>query len=83
MGQKGNKGIQKPIRFPQWMALAIQKIADEEGMTFTDIVLDLIRQELKEMGITLGIGRESNEFDPEATHEIIRDRSKDESKKRG
>jgi N-acyl-D-aspartate/D-glutamate deacylase len=36
----------------------LQAIADEKGVTFTDVVLDLLRQELKEMGVTLGIGRE-------------------------
>lgn len=59
MGKKGNLGDARSIRFPTWMASAIDKISDERGMTFTDVVLELLRQELAVMGYNAGIGREA------------------------
>jgi N-acyl-D-aspartate/D-glutamate deacylase len=38
---------------------AIQEIADKRSYTYTDVVLDLLRQELAAMGYTMGIGREA------------------------
>jgi len=62
MGQKTNEGkIQKPIRFEKWMADAIENIAHDRGLTFTSVVVELLRQELAFMGYSMGIGRESVE----------------------
>lgn len=49
MGRKGSEGITKSIRFPKWMAEAMQEIADKNSLTFTEVVHNLLRQELKEM----------------------------------
>jgi hypothetical protein len=38
---------------------AIQEIADKRAYTYTDVILDLLRQELAFMGYTMGIGRET------------------------
>jgi len=66
MGQKTNEGkIQKPIRFDKWMADAIQKIAENRGLTFTAVVIELLRQELSFMGFSMGIGREASEVKTE------------------
>jgi len=59
MGTKGSEHKIQSIRFPKWMANSIEEIAKKGGHTFTDVVLDLLRQELNEMGYTMGIGRES------------------------
>jgi predicted DNA-binding protein len=61
MARKTVTTVQQGIRFPRWMYDRLQAIAEEKGFTFTDVVLDLLRQELKEMGITMGIGREAAE----------------------
>jgi len=37
----------------------MEEIGKKKKMTFTSVVLDLLRQGLKEMGITVGIGREA------------------------
>lgn len=58
MGSKGNSNKKQSIVFDIWMANAIQEIADKNGMTFTSVVVDLLRQELAVMGYTSGIGRE-------------------------
>jgi hypothetical protein len=42
------------------MADAIKEIAEEKGLTFTTVVLELLRQELAVMGYTMGIGREGS-----------------------
>lgn len=39
--------------------LTMEEIGKKKKMTFTSVVLDLLRQGLKEMGITVGIGREA------------------------
>jgi hypothetical protein len=59
MAKKRVVSVQKGIRFPRWMHDKIQKIADKGDHTFTDVVLDLLRQELAHMGYTMGIGREA------------------------
>jgi N-acyl-D-aspartate/D-glutamate deacylase len=59
MAKKKVASVQQGIRFPRWMYDHLQAIADKQGATFTDVVLDLLRQELREMGITMGIGREA------------------------
>jgi len=59
MGQKGNLANARSIRFPIWMTSAIDRISAERGMTFTDVVLELLRQELAVMGYNAGIGREA------------------------
>ena len=61
MAKKQVKAVQKGIRFPMWMAKAIDELAEKGGHTFTDVVLDLLRQELAEMGYSMGIGREAAE----------------------
>jgi hypothetical protein len=61
MARKTVATVQQGIRFPRWMYDRLQTIAEERGFTFTDVVLDLLRQELKAMGITMGIGREALE----------------------
>jgi hypothetical protein len=62
MGQKTNEGrTRKSIVFEKWMADAINEIAQEKGLTFTSVVLDLLRQELAVMGYSMGIGREAGE----------------------
>jgi hypothetical protein len=40
---------------------AIQKIAEANSYTYTDVVLDFLRQELAVMGYTMGIGRDAGE----------------------
>jgi hypothetical protein len=60
MGRKTNEGrFQQSIIFEKWMADAIREIAEDKGLTFTAVVLELIRQELAAMGYTMGIGREA------------------------
>jgi N-acyl-D-aspartate/D-glutamate deacylase len=61
MGTKGSEHKIQSVRFPKWMSESIEEIAKKEGVTFTDIVIDLLRQELKIMGYTMGIGREGYE----------------------
>ena len=61
MALKSQKAVQKGVRFPKWMADSIEDIAKKGGHTFTDVVLDLLRQELAFMGYSMGIGRESAE----------------------
>jgi hypothetical protein len=66
MGKKTNEGrFRRSIVFDKWMADAIKEIAEDKGLTFTAVVLDLLRQELAVMGYTMGIGREA-ESDSEA-----------------
>jgi hypothetical protein len=56
MGRKTNEGrFQQSIIFEKWMADAIKRIAEDKGLTFTSVVLELLRQELA----TMGIGREA------------------------
>jgi len=38
------------------MANSMEEIAQKRGYTFTDVVLDLLRQELEYMGYNVGIG---------------------------
>jgi hypothetical protein len=57
MGRKGNESEKHSINFDSWMAAAINKIAEERGMTFTSVIHDLLRQELAFMGYNSGIGR--------------------------
>jgi hypothetical protein len=60
MGQKTNEGrIKQSVIFEKWMADAIKEIAKDNGLTFTSVVLELLRQELAVMGYTMGIGREA------------------------
>ena len=40
------------------MADAIDEIVEQRKSTFTDVVLELLRLELKPMGYSMGIGRE-------------------------
>jgi hypothetical protein len=62
MAKKDIGTVQKGVRFPQWMSDAIQEIAKKNGLTFTDVVHELLRQELKVMGYSMGIGREASEI---------------------
>jgi hypothetical protein len=39
----------------------LEEIAVEKQATFTDIVLELLRQELAAMGYSMGVGREAAE----------------------
>ena len=59
MGKRGSVSKIQSIRFPKWMADAIEEIAEKCGYTFTDVVLDLLRQELAIMGYSSGLGREA------------------------
>jgi hypothetical protein len=59
MAKKKTASIERHIRVPMWMDNAIQEIADKKSYTYTDVVLDLLRQELAVMGHTMGIGREA------------------------
>jgi hypothetical protein len=61
--KQSTSNLKKPvsIKLKGWMVEAIQTIADQKRITFTDVVEDLLRQELKEEGYTLGIGREGRE----------------------
>jgi N-acyl-D-aspartate/D-glutamate deacylase len=61
MGKKGSAGKTQSIRFPKWISDALQEIAEKGGHTVTEVVIDLLRQELSIMGYTMGIGRESAE----------------------
>jgi hypothetical protein len=61
MAKKNVISVQKGVRFPKWMADAIQEIAAKKGLTFSDVALELLRQELKVMGYSMGIGREAAE----------------------
>jgi hypothetical protein len=65
MAKKKVVSVARHIRVPKWMDDVIQKIADDKSYTYTDVVLDLLRQELAAMGHTMGIGRESVESGPE------------------
>jgi hypothetical protein len=61
MGQKTNEGrIKASLVFEKWMADAIHEVAEEKGLTFTSVVLELLRQELAFMGYTMGIGRDAS-----------------------
>jgi hypothetical protein len=65
MGRKTNEGrFQQSIIFEKWMADAIKEIAGSRGLTFTSVVLELLRQELAAMGYTMGIGREGGKKEP-------------------
>jgi hypothetical protein len=61
MAKKREVAVQKGVRFPKWMFDRLEKIAEEKRATFTDIVIELLRQELAAMGHTMGIGREAAE----------------------
>jgi hypothetical protein len=68
MGQKTNEGRhQQSIIFERWMADAITEIAQKKGLTFTSVVLELLRQELAVMGYTIGIGREAAKDESEGS----------------
>jgi hypothetical protein len=59
MGRKTNEGrFQTSIIFEKWMSDAIREVAESKGLTFTSVVVELLRQELALMGYTMGIGRE-------------------------
>jgi hypothetical protein len=65
MGQKTNEGrFKQSIIFEKWMADAIKGIAEDKGLTFTAVVLELLRQELAFMGYSIGIGREGSAGEP-------------------
>ena len=72
MGKKGSDKKSQSIRFPKWIADAIEEIAKKRGHTFTDVVIELLRQELAFMGYTMGIGQEGlydkNRHNPEPVH---------------
>ena len=61
MGSKGSDKKTQSVRFPMWMVTAIEGIAKKGGFTFTEVVIDLLRQELSFMGYTMGIGREATQ----------------------
>jgi hypothetical protein len=65
MGKKSNEGrFKQSIVFEKWMMDAIKEIAEDKGLTFTSVVLELVRQELAVMGYTMGIGREGSKEEP-------------------
>jgi hypothetical protein len=59
MAKKKSVSVERHVRVPRWMDEAIQKIAEGKSYTYTEVVLDLLRQELVVMGYTMGIGREA------------------------
>ena len=59
MAKKKVLAVGRHIRVPKWIDDAIQEIADRQSYTYTEVVLDLLRQELAAMGYTMGIGREA------------------------
>jgi hypothetical protein len=59
MAKKKNVSVERHVRVPKWMDNAIQEIAGKRAYTYTEVVLDLLRQELAAMGYTMGIGREA------------------------
>jgi N-acyl-D-aspartate/D-glutamate deacylase len=65
MAKKKTVAVERHIRVPKWMDKSIQEIADSKSYTYTEVVLDLLRQELAIMGHTMGIGREAVESGPE------------------
>jgi hypothetical protein len=49
MGRKTNEGrFKTSIIFEKWMADAIKEVAESKGLTFTSVVVELLRQELAE-----------------------------------
>jgi hypothetical protein len=73
MAKKREVTVQRPIRFPRWMFDALEKIAEEKKATFTDVVLNFLRQELTVMGYTMGIGREAmrgSESESSSKHQV-------------
>jgi predicted transposase YbfD/YdcC len=68
-GDNGTMGekVQKAVRFEKWMVNAIETIAKEKGLAFSEMTNKLLRQELEYMGYTegkydaetYGIGREA------------------------
>jgi uncharacterized protein (UPF0254 family) len=73
MGTKGSEHKIQSIRFPKWMAESIEEVAKKANVTFTDVVIELLRQELNNMGYTMGIGREAivNKKDKEDIEKIF------------
>jgi len=61
MGKGKNDTVKRSMNFDRWMYSAIEEIATKKGLTFTTVVIELLRQGLEDMGITMGIGRESGE----------------------
>lgn len=59
MGKRGSAGKTQSIRFPKWMADAIDEIKGDH--TFSDVVIEFCRKELEEVGYTMSIGRETTE----------------------
>jgi hypothetical protein len=59
MAKKKAISVERHLRVPKWMDDIIQEIADTKSYTYTDVVLELLRQELAVMGHTMGIGRET------------------------
>lgn len=53
--------------------IRLHTIADDKGPMFTDVVLDLLRRELKGLGVTLDIGREAVKAGSEAGSSDKRD----------
>jgi hypothetical protein len=63
MGRKGIEGKIRSLRFPVWMYEALEEMALRKKSTFTDIVLELLRQELAVEGYSMGIGREAADME--------------------
>ena len=61
MGKRGSAGKTQSIRFPMWMANAIQEIVEKYSHTFSEVVIEFCRKELESEGYTMGIGREAAE----------------------
>jgi hypothetical protein len=66
MAKKKVVSVARHIRLPKWMDDVIQEMADSKSYTYTDVVLELLRQELAAMGYTMGIGREAVDGGSEA-----------------
>jgi len=65
MGKRGSAGKTQSIRFPMWMADAIDEIAEKGGHNFSEVVIEFCRKELEVEGYTMGIGRKDHEVKTE------------------
>jgi hypothetical protein len=70
MAKKKTVSVERHIRVPVWMDNAIQEIAERKSYTYTEVVLDLLRQELAVMDYTMGIGREGSKTEPSDKQDV-------------
>ena len=70
MGTKGSAGKIQSIRFPIWMSEKLKKIAGDEGVTVSDIVLKFCEYQLNEMGYYWEIGSRASASVQKITEKI-------------